>query len=118
MLLASFATQAAVERSQLTSDVQQREPVDNLQQQVIGSSGETSKVFYFTHVKDMAGKQIEHRWLFNGDPVAVVPLSIGSDSWRTYSSKLIVPEWQGDWQVQVWSGDQQLESHDFTFVVE
>jgi hypothetical protein len=45
-------------------------------------------------------------------------LNIGSDNWRTYSSKMIPSYWSGAWQVQVWQEDKLLLSSDFTVVQE
>ena len=33
--------------------------------------------------------------------MARVSLPVRSAKWRTYSSKKIVPEWTGEWEVQV-----------------
>lgn len=116
--LFSFAVHAEITRSQLTSDIASREPTDDLGDKVtIAPTGVTS-VYFFTHVEAMAGKQLVHRWYFEGEEMAAVNLRIGGNSWRTYSSKKILPEWQGQWQVQVWHEDLQLLSHSFTVSAE
>ena len=47
------------------------------------------------------GTTIEHVWMRGTEKMAVVPLRVGSSSWRTYSSKTIPPEWSGQWHVYV-----------------
>lgn len=104
---------AQVERSQLTSGIENREPVDDLGNVVVGQPGSMAKVYFFTQIVGMADKQITHRWIYHKDEKATVTFNVGSDSWRTYSSKNIPDYWQGEWQVQVWQGDLQLTSHNF-----
>lgn len=105
-------TLAQVERSQLTTDIRNREPVDDLGNQVILDNREIRLVF-FTEIHNLQGKQVIHRWLFEGQEMASVPLSVGSPRWRTFSRKRILPSWRGAWQVQVWHDDLQLMSYDF-----
>lgn len=104
---------AQVERSQLTSSIENREPTDNLEGVVRAQNDEMKRVYFFTHLKGLANQQIIHRWLFEGEEKAAVTLNIGGDSWRTYSSKSLPSYWQGKWQVQVWQGDLMLITHHF-----
>lgn len=108
---------AQVERSQLTDMIEQREPQAELGEIIELKEGELKKVFFFTHITHLANQQITHRWLYQGIEKAAVTLNIGSDSWRTYSSKILPSYWPGEWQVQVWYGDLQLFTQDFTVVV-
>jgi uncharacterized membrane protein len=112
-MLFTLKVWAQVERSQLTSNVAHSEPVDNLQNTVVGQRDEIKKVYFFTHIVGLNGQQVVHRWLYQGQEKAAVSLTIGSDSWRTYSSKNIPDYWQGQWQVQVWQNDLMVLSHDF-----
>lgn len=104
---------AQVERSQLTSSIENREPTDNLESIVQGQNEEMKRVYFFTQITGLENKQIIHRWIYKGEEKAAVILNIGGDSWRTYSSKRVPSYWQGDWQVQVWQGDLMLISHHF-----
>lgn len=111
-VFSQFST-AQVERSQLTSSIENSEPTDDLEGLVQGQKDEIKRVYFFTHIAGLANKQIIHRWLYQGEEKAAVTLNIGSDSWRTYSSKRVPSYWQGKWQVQVWQGDLMLISHHF-----
>lgn len=86
-------------RAQLTSAISQREPADNLQQSINLQS--LSKVILFSHIKNRSGETIYHRWYYENKMIANVALSIGSDSWRTNSSKRIARNMQGAWHVEI-----------------
>jgi hypothetical protein len=111
-VLSQFVT-AQVERSQLTSSIENKEPTDNLEGLVPVQKDEMKRIYFFTQITGLADQQIIHRWLYKGEEKAAVTLNIGGDSWRTYSSKSVPSDWQGKWQVQVWKGDLMLISHHF-----
>ena len=39
--------------------------------------------------------------MYFGDVMAEVSFNVGGDRWRVWSSKTLVPEWRGDWNVIV-----------------
>ncbi len=86
-------------RSVLTSAVINREPVDKLTDLV--SLAAHKKVFFYTHLIDLEGQQVEHRWYFDKELKAVVTLAVGSANWRTYSSKVFNSSLVGTWRVEV-----------------
>lgn len=91
--------EAYVGRARLTSNVVNREPVDELGARVdVPSAGETS-VFFFTEVRGMGGRKITHRWEYAGATAASVSFPIGSDRWRVYSRKSIAANQTGPWKV-------------------
>lgn len=114
-LLICTTAYADIVRSQLTSEIVAREPTNDLSREVIGQPGKITTVYYFNHLTDMAGTSLTHKWLLNGEEKAVVELNIGSDNWRTYSSKRMNNMLQGEWEVQVWHKAKQLQSHRFRF---
>lgn len=86
-----------VKRAIITSAIENREPVDEL----TNVSSDIGKVYFFTEVINKANTHVTHRWLLNGRLEAEVVLKIGSDRWRTYSSKTLVPAiHSGSWQVE------------------
>lgn len=87
----------SVARATITSDVQNREPVDSLST----VTADDSKVFYFTEIQDMDGHTVTHRWEYNGQVMAEIDFEIGGPRWRVYSSKTMTPYWVGDWKVSV-----------------
>lgn len=44
---------------------------------------------------------VHHVWYYNGKEMADVELPVRSSSWRTWSSKTILPSWTGDWEVKI-----------------
>ncbi|MCY7296255.1 DUF2914 domain-containing protein [Alteromonas sp. a30] len=116
-LLSLQLAHADIARSQLTSAIEAREPTDDLTDFVQGKAGEITTVYFFNHVTKMNGQTVVHKWFLNGEEKAVVQLPIGSDNWRTYSSKRLNSVLQGQWEVQVWVNNEQRQAHRFTFEI-
>lgn len=55
----------------------------------------------WTRILDAKDKTIVHAWIHEGVTRARVELRIGSPSWRTYSTKKILPSWTGAWEVKI-----------------
>ncbi len=86
-----------VTQAQFTTGVSNREPADA----VSSLDNSHDQVFFFTALKDAAGQTITHRWEFNGKTVAEVNLQPKANHWRTWSSKILMPDQIGTWTVQV-----------------
>lgn len=100
-----------IARAQFASDVQEREPVDDVSE----VSSEQSPVYFFTEVENGSGETITHRWTRDGEVIAEVPLEVGSDKWRTWSSKELTPDMEGELRVEVVdSGGNVLEEASIT----
>ena len=48
---------------------------------------------------------VTHAWYHEGRTMARVDLNVGSAHWRTWSSKIILPEQTGAWEVKVLNAD-------------
>ncbi len=46
---------------------------------------------------------VTHVWYYNDRELSRIDLAVKSANWRTWSSKMILPEWQGIWRVDVLS---------------
>jgi hypothetical protein len=58
---------------------------------------------------------IVHRWYHGDTKVAEVELGVKSSNWRTWSRKRMIPEWRGEWKVEVVTGDGSvIASKEFT----
>jgi hypothetical protein len=58
---------------------------------------------------------VTHVWYRDGKTMARVELAIGSPNYRTVSSKKLLPEWTGRWEVKVLdSAGTVLRSESFT----
>lgn len=95
-----------VTRSAFTSSIEDREPVDTLQQM----NAMDQKVYFFTELRDMEGQTATHRWELNGDVMAEVAFEVKGSRWRVWSSKNLQPEWTGEWKVSVLNSANEVIS--------
>ena len=102
-----------VVRASVTTNIVDREPVDSLDT----VTNEQDLIFFFTEIANLAGGTITHRWEYNGEIMAEVPLEIGGSRWRTHSSKRLFKGWIGEWTVSVVDDSGQvLRSVSFNYV--
>ncbi len=98
-------TSEFIKRMAITSAIEDREPVDSLTH----VDENIDKIYFFTEVVNKADSHITHRWFLNGRLESEVVLKIGSNRWRTYSSKNLVPALHsGNWQVEVIDQENNL----------
>ncbi len=94
----SLAAALEVEEGVITTQVSDRAPVDAVE----SYSATVEKLYCFTRItgaeEDTA---IYHVWKRNGEEMARVELGVRSSDWRTWSSKNLLPEWTGEWTVEV-----------------
>ena len=66
----------------------------------------TERVFCYTQIDGAQGEtEITHNWYYKGALKASVVLPVRNSKWRTWSSKTLLPEWTGEWMVEVLSKD-------------
>ncbi|MDQ2070275.1 DUF2914 domain-containing protein [Natronospira bacteriovora] len=92
-----LAADSGIHRAQFTTAVEDREPIDSVTE--LGTDHD--RIIFFMEVRGMEGAELVHRYRFDGEVQAEVDLAIGGPRWRTWSSKRLVPEWQGTWTVDV-----------------
>ena len=90
----------SVARAQFTTNVIDREPVDDITE----LSNDSDKLFFFSELRGMTGQVVIHRWEYNGKVLAEVSFDIGGPRWRVYSSKNLLPSQVGEWKVSVVDG--------------
>ena len=95
--VAALSAEPTVSRAQFTSAILDREPTDELS----AVSPGTEKIFFFTELRNLNGTTVTHRWSLNGAVMAEVSFNVRASRWRVYSSKTLLPEWRGDWVVDV-----------------
>jgi hypothetical protein len=82
----------------ITTMVSDRAPVDRVEIY----PAQEGKLYCFTLIEGATAEtSVDHVWLYQGREMARVTLPVRSGKWRTFSSKKIVPEWKGEWQVRV-----------------
>jgi hypothetical protein len=86
-----------VKRATFTTAIEQREPLDEVRE--LGS--DVGQIFFFSEIVDREGHAILHRWKYEGEIVAEVPIEIGGARWRVHSSKTLMPSLTGEWSVEV-----------------
>jgi len=93
------ATTASVAESAICTAVEDRVPVGAATE----FHADVDRLFCWTRIQDAAGQTITHAWIHEGVTRARVELKVGADHWRTYSSKLILPSWTGEWELKVFT---------------
>lgn len=64
------------------------------------------RLYCFTTVSGaQSHTSISHTWYYQEKKMAEVVLPVRSANWRTWSSKMILPAWKGDWRVAVTDED-------------
>jgi hypothetical protein len=63
------------------------------------------------------GRWVEHVWFHGDKEIARVRQKVEGPTWRTWTRKRIVPEWTGDWRVEVHAEDGTVLAERF-FTVE
>ena len=99
------SAETKVARIAVASEIASHEPVatNNIFKSDVGI------IYCFTEITtDQAPTGVVHVWSHKDKIMAEVPLQVGSARWRTYSSKKIAPEWQGNWKVEVYSDQGDL----------
>ncbi len=103
--LFSSALQAAgVERGQFTTDVVDREPVD----QIYTLTSDNLQVKFFSEIVDMQGQSVTHQWIFNDDTMFEKTFDIGGPRWRIWTSKNLQAGWTGQWTVNILDAERNV----------
>lgn len=78
--------------------VEAREPVGEAQV----FPADVGRLFFFTQLAGVEGAgEVRHLWIYDGREVGSVALAVQGPTWRTWSSKTILPAYRGDWAVEV-----------------
>lgn len=103
-----------VVRDAVATGVSNREPVEP--GQVFAPS--VGRIYYFTELRAEAPPtEIAHVWYYRDREVARVSLPVQEATWRTWSSKQILPEWTGAWKVEALTPEGAVVASE-TFAVE
>ncbi len=103
-----------IEDAVICHDIQALEPVGS------GDvfSSDFKKLICFSRVIGAKeDTEIKHNWYFGEKLLSSVTLHVGSISWRTYSSKTILPEYSGEWKVEILSQNGEILKQIY-FIVE
>ncbi len=92
--------ESGVVRAVITTEVVDREPVNDLQNLQISDE----RAYFFTELRGMSEQSITHRWIYDGAVTAEIDFHIGGPRWRVWSSKGIAVQQRGQWLVEVVDG--------------
>jgi hypothetical protein len=69
-------------------------------------SKEVPRIYCFTRVVGAdPGAHVIHNWYYQGNLKASVNLTVGSSDYRTWSYKTMMPQWTGEWMVEILSAN-------------
>jgi len=109
---AQEAEDAVIEvEAAIAFDVEDREPVDP------GTAfpADVGMLYGWTRITGASGTTIQHVWMHGEDEWAV-DIDVGGSPWRVWSTKIIQPEWTGEWTFEVRS-EAGYVVHTTTFTV-
>lgn len=97
-------TTLKVARISIAAAIENLEPVDVS----TTFSKDTETVYCFTQITGAEDETfVIHRWKFDSHQWDV-KLNVKGSSWRTYSSKKLVSDWVGTWQVQILDANEEV----------
>ena len=108
LLLAAPSTRAedaplahrTVLRTQFTTAIKDREPVDTLTEL---NNGTAEKIYCFTELTDQTGQVVTQSWEYRGQVVDEARFHVDSSHSRVWSSRLLTPDRPGSWTVIIMS---------------
>ncbi len=95
------ANAKSVIRAQITSDIKNNEPVNNIHLPLKIGKEETVWLYYFVELTGMKGQAVYHEWWLNGELVSRKKVNISDDPWRTSSKQIITYTTNNDWIVRL-----------------
>jgi hypothetical protein len=110
--MASAQARLTVPESSIATMVVDRMPTGT----AMTFSPNVERLYAWTRIQGAQGQTtVHHVWIHGGVERADIELRIGGSPWRTWSNKAIMPEWTGDWRVEVRDGNGNvLETIRFT----
>lgn len=96
-----------VKRFLLAKSVSNNKPRGGLDDIQFNAHG-VATVCSFSEVVDRSGDRLSYVWLRDGERVATVPVEVGADRWRSYSTKVINRSMKGAWRVELHDRDGTL----------
>ena len=101
----AFGSGLKVEEGVITTRIVERSPADSVQTYPVA----VGKVYCFTHITGAEGDtNVTHVWYLGKKEISRVTLPVRSSDWRTWSVKTILPQWTGNWRVEVLDADGNL----------
>jgi len=94
-------------RLAFTTQIVNKEPSNNLSQ----VSHTAQQLLLFSELRNLSGKQITHRWVYQGQVVYEKAFNVGAARWRVWSQKTITT-YRGTLTVEIVNAaGQVIQSH-------
>ncbi|HEY5716543.1 MAG TPA: DUF2914 domain-containing protein [Psychromonas sp.] len=104
-----------IKRFVIASAVTSNEPVGTISD-IHFDANKIATVYAYSDVSELQDKTIYYQWILNGKNIAKVRVDVGSNRWRSYSSKLIQAQMHGQWKVELQNEDgENLASIQFIY---
>ena len=87
-----------IKRFLLAEGIKDREPVGTISDIQFGNNSIT-EIYAFSQANDLMNDTLYYIWEFNGKVLARIKVGVGSNYWRSYSTKRISLSAHGDWSV-------------------
>jgi hypothetical protein len=91
---------SSIIRTQFTTAIQDREPVDNLTEL---NNGTAERIYCFTELTNLTGQVVTHSWEYRGEVVSEARFHVDRPHSRVWSSRLLTPDQPGSWTVVIMS---------------
>jgi len=92
------ASPIQIKQAIITNQIENRSPAQQFDEKIPKYIRE---LYFYTEVDSANGQTIFHRWRTETQILATIKLEIGSDKFRTWSSKKMSSAWQGRWYLEV-----------------
>ena len=108
----ALASAVSVSEAGVGTSVEERELVG----QGFQFDSSIGKLYAFTRIIGAPSEtRVSHMWYYGDQLMAEVNLPVRGANWRTWSSKSVIPQWIGQWRVDVVSEDGEvLDSLNFS----
>lgn len=103
---ATESGEMTVETAIVCLSIEERQPVGEAE----SFPADVEELTCFTRIVGGEGKVVVHAWIHEGTTRARVELEIGSNSWRTWSTKRILPSWTGSWELKIMTPEGKVLS--------
>ncbi|KUJ71303.1 DUF2914 domain-containing protein [Thiomicrospira sp. WB1] len=105
-----------VRRMTLARSVQSMEPTGVLNHPV---PKYVRRIVFFTEVVGAKGQTLTHHWYHRNRSMAEIELDIGSDRFRTWSSKRLSSAWAGPWRIDIENErGEVIERFEFVYIAQ
>lgn len=95
-------------RAALTYEINNKEPVGEIEGTVNVNNKKPIWIYYFTELKAMKGSKVYHEWSKDGVVVTKRALTISGNRWRTSSRMLFSDAEAGNWAVRMFDINGRL----------